>query len=110
MTDEYEALLRNHTWDLVPYSPHMNLITTKCIFRVKYKANGSVGSYKVGLVARGFQQNAGVNYFNTFSPVIKPLTLSIMFTFAATKGWKVQQVDINNAFLNGTLKETTYIK
>lgn len=53
MTEEYEALL---TRDLVPYSPHMNLITTKWIFRVKYKADGSVERYKARLVARGFSK------------------------------------------------------
>lgn len=65
--------------------------------------------YKARLVARGFQQNAGVDYFQTFSPVIKPLTLRIIFSLTATKGWNIQQIDINNAFLNGLLKETVYI-
>lgn len=53
---------------------------------------------------------AGVDYFHTYSPVLKPLTLRIMFTMVVTNGWKVQQVDINNAFLNGTLNEEVFIK
>lgn len=86
MIEEYDALVRNNTWELVPWSSDMNLITTKWVFRVKYKADGSVDRYKARLMARGFQQNAGVDYFQTFSPVIKPLTLRIMFIIAATKG------------------------
>lgn len=110
MHEEYNALMRNQTWKLVPRTPHMNPITTKWVFRVKYKSNGSLDRYKAWLVAWGFQQNIGVDYFNTFSPVIKPLTLRIMFSLAATHGWKVQQIDINNAFLNGKLKETMFIQ
>lgn len=82
----------------------------KVDFQGKYKADGSLNRYKARLVARGFQQNTGIDYFNTFSPVIKPLTLRIMFSLAVTYDWKVQRVDINNAFLNGQLKETVYIQ
>lgn len=110
MEDEYNALLRNNTWVLVPQTPDMNLITTKWLFRVKYTKDGRVDRYKARLVAKGFQQTAGVDYFNTYSPVIKPQTLRLLFTLAVSRGWVIQQVDINNAFLNGELKETVYIQ
>lgn len=88
----------------------MNIISTKWIFRIKYKVDGQIDRYKAWLLARGFQQNAGIDYFSTFSPVVKPLTLRIMFSLAVTRKWVVQQVDINNAFLNGMLHETVYIQ
>lgn len=60
-------------------------------------------------MARGFQQNAGIYYFDTYSPVVKPVTLRIIFSLAVTFGGDIQQVDINNAFLKGDLQETVYI-
>lgn len=82
----------------------------KWLFRVNYYKDGSVERYKTRFVARGFQQQAGIDYFYTFSPVIKPVTLRIVFSLAVTRGWSIQQVDINSAFLNGKLKETVYIE
>lgn len=109
MQQEYDALIKNSTWSLVPKMKDMNMISTKWLFRVKYNKDGTVERYKARLVARGFQQTAGVDYFNTFSPVIKPATLRNVFTLAILKGWIIQHVDINNAFLHGELKETVYI-
>lgn len=70
---EYDAILHNNTWTLVPHTSDIQSITTKWLFRVKYNKDGTVERYKA-LVARGFQQQAGVDYFHTFSPVIKPVT------------------------------------
>ena len=58
------------------------------------------------LVAKGFQQVPGIKFFDTFSPVVKSTTICIIFSLAVTMGWDIQQVDVNNAFLNGNLHET----
>lgn len=87
MTKEYTALMRNDTWALVPYSSDMNLISTKWIFRIKYTKDGGVERYKARLVARGFQQNAGIDFFQTYSPVVKPVTLRLIFSITITFGW-----------------------
>ena len=81
----------------------MNVVHNKWVFRVKYKADGTVERLKARLVAKGFQQLAGVDFFETFSPVVKPCTIRVVFCLAVTYGWEIQQVDVNNAFLNGTL-------
>lgn len=70
------------------YSDDMNLITTKRLFRIKYNKDVTVERLKARLVAQGFQQHAGVDYFNTFSPVIKPQTLRIVFSLTVTKQTK----------------------
>lgn len=88
----------------------LHLISTKWIFRIKDRRDGIVERLKARLVAISFQQIAGVDYFHTFSPIIKPITFRIMFSLAMTKGWCIQQVDINNAFLHGKLNETVYIE
>ena len=109
MNNEYLALQRNKTWDLVPFSYEMNLIDCKWVFRVKYNPDGSILKHKARLVAKGFLQNPGINYVETFSPVVKAPTIRVLFSLAVTFGWDIQQVDVNNAFLNGDLNEAVFM-
>jgi histone deacetylase 1/2 len=69
-----------------------------------------VNKYKARLVAQGFSQTAGFDLTETFSPVIKPVTVRIILTLAVTFKWQVQQIDVNNAFLNGVLQEEVYMR
>ncbi|CAJ2642451.1 unnamed protein product [Trifolium pratense] len=93
----------------VPLPPHKKAIGCKWIFRVKENPDGSVNKYKARLVAKGFLQTPGFDFTETFSPVIKPVTVRIILTLAVTYRWSVQQIDINNAFLNGLLQEEVYM-
>ena len=82
----------------------------KWVFTVKENADGTVNRYKARLVAKGFHQVVG-SYFNeTFSPVIKPVTVRLILTLALTNNWEMLQLDVNNAFLNGFLEETIYMQ
>ena len=103
MHAEFQALIKNKTWDLVPYSEDMNVVTNKWVFRVKYKADGSMDRFKVRLVAKKFQQLASIDFFETFSPIVKASIITVIFSLDVIDGWNVQQVDVNNAFVNGTL-------
>ena len=71
MNDEFQVLLRNQTWSLVPPSSAQCVVQCKWMFRTKLKANGSLDKYKARLVAKGFQQTPGVDFFETFSPIVK---------------------------------------
>lgn len=102
---EYNTLVKNPTWDLVSSSKASHVVQNKCVFRVKLKVDESLDKYKARLVAKGFQQAPGVDYFETFSPVVKASTIRFIFTLDVTRGWDIQQIDINNAFLNGDLQE-----
>lgn len=109
MAAEFKALQDNNTWILVPNTGDQKLISCKWVFRVKTKADGSLDKLKARLVARGFEQLAGVDFMETFSPVVKFSTIRLVFTLAAVRHWNIQQIDVNNAFLNGDLQETIYM-
>ncbi|GAU36893.1 hypothetical protein TSUD_220620 [Trifolium subterraneum] len=110
MQSEYKALLDNHTWSLVSLPPHRKAIGCKWVFRVKENPDGSVNKFKARLVAKGFLQTAGFDFTETFSPVVKPITIRILLTLVVTYKWQVQQIDVNNAFLNGVLQEEVFMQ
>jgi hypothetical protein len=108
MEEEYAALLANQTWDLVPRPPGSNIVTGKWIWTHKRRADGSLERYKARWVLRGFTQRPGIDYAETFSPVVKPATVRTILSLALERSWPVHQLDVKNAFLHGTLTETVY--
>ena len=109
MQTEYDALIKNKTWTLVPMCSSYKPVGCKWVFRTKYNTDGSVSKYKARLVAKGFHQTAGIDYSETFSPVVKSSTVRLILSLAIMKSWKFRQIDVNNAFLNGDLSEDLYM-
>jgi len=95
---------------LVPFDGIQKLVDCKWVYKTKFKADGSILKHKARLVAKSFQQVTGVDYTETFSPVVKPTTIHIILRIAVTFNWDVKQLDVNNAFLNGYLQEDVFMK
>src|SRR3954463_9120770 len=110
MAEELEAFHKMHTWDLVPLPPGVQLVSCKWIFKIKTKADGSVDRYKARLVARGFTQEYGIDYEETFAPVAKMTSIRTIIASAAALHWPLYQMDVKNAFLNGDLSEVIYMQ
>ncbi|KAL3571765.1 hypothetical protein D5086_025669 [Populus alba] len=108
--EEIQALRANRTWTLVSFHPSMNVIGSRWVYKIKRRSDGSIERYKTRLVARGFTQQEGIDYSETFSLVIKQATIRLVFSIAVSSGWKIHQLDIHNAFLNGVLDEEVYKK
>jgi hypothetical protein len=110
MDSEYSALMKNKTWHLVPPQQGGNIIDYKWIYKIKRKDDGSLDRYKARLVAKGFKQRYGVDYEDTFSPVIKSTTIRIVLSVAVSRGWHLRQLDVQNPLLHGNLEEDVYMR
>ncbi|MCO5572616.1 hypothetical protein L7F22_026374 [Adiantum nelumboides] len=105
MQQEIESIHTNHTWDLVDLPTGKKPIGTKWVFKVKRKQDGTADMYKARLVAKGYAQQKGIDYDETFAPTSRASTVRSLVAIAAHHGWKVHQLDIKIAFLNGDLQE-----
>lgn len=85
------------------------MIGCKWVFCLKCKADGSIDRYKAQLVAKGFHQQAGIDYGETYNLVVKPFTISLILSIAISGGWPIHQIDIQNAFLHGRIYEVVYM-
>ena len=109
MKTEYATLPTNSTWSLVPKPINKRIIGCKWIYKLKLKVDGSVDRFKSRLVAKGFNQTYGIDYFETFCPVVKLTTIPLVLSLVISHGWLVKQLDVNNVFLNGELEEEVYM-
>jgi hypothetical protein len=108
MEEEYDALITNNTCDLVPCPVGSNVVNDKWILKHKFNSDGTLEWYKDGWVLRSFIQWPGVNYDETFCPMVKPATIHTVLSLAVSCFLPVHQLDVKNTFLHGTLSETVY--
>ncbi|WVZ63854.1 hypothetical protein U9M48_013452 [Paspalum notatum var. saurae] len=110
MHEELENFERNHVRDLVEPPPNCRPIGTKWVFKNKQGEDGMVVRNKARLVAQGFCQKKGIDYEETFAPVARLEAIRILLAFAASKGFKLQQMDVKSAFLNGFIEKEVYVR
>ncbi|XP_021817697.1 uncharacterized protein LOC110759868 [Prunus avium] len=110
MADEFNALQCAGTWVLVPPTSHMKILPNKWVFHIKHNSDGSIQHYKAHLVANGFHQQEGMDYGETFSPVVNHSTIRLILALSVQFNWVVIQLDVQNAFLYEYLSEDVFMK
>ena len=103
MQEELKMIEKNDTWVLMDKPLHKKAIGVKWVYRTKQNADGSINKYKARLVVKGYAQVFGVDFSETFAPVARMDTIRLLLAVAAQKKWKVYQLDVKSAFLNGYL-------
>lgn len=110
MKDEINSLDKNNVWVLVDRPTGVNIVTNRWVLRIKRKPNGTIDRYRARLVARGFTQVQGLDYNETYAPVVNMTAVRLLFAYAATEGLFIKQFDVKTAFLYGKLEETVYME
>jgi len=109
MESKYVSLLKNQTWRLEILPPNQSCVSCKWVLKRKYHLDGTISGYKAQLVVHGFTQIQGIDYGETFSPLVKITSLKIMITFASAHNFHFHEMDIKTTFLNGTFNEKIYM-
>jgi len=89
MQEEYQSIMRNRVWEIVPRSSDKSIATSECIYKIKHAVDGSMDKYKARFVARGFSQKEGIDYEETFAPTTRYTTIRSLVSLAATMGWNI---------------------
>lgn len=110
MDEEMEALSKNQVWELVNAPKNQEVVDNKWTFKLKRDADGNLLRHKARLVARGFSQRKGIDYTETFSPVVRFDSIRAMLAVAADEGMHLQQFDVKTAFLYGDIEENIFMK
>ena len=110
MSKEMKSLKDSDVWELTALPPGKKAISCKWVYKVKTNSDGSIERYKARLVARGFDQKFGTDYDETFCPVIRLESLRTLVALSTQNGLELHHVDVQTAFLNGTLQEEVYMQ
>ena len=110
MDEEIRAIEKNDTWELTSLPKGHKAIGVKWVYKTKRNAKGEIERHKARLVAKGYSQKAGIDYDEVFAPVARLETIRLIIFFAIQNKWKIHQMDVKSAFLNGVLEEEVYIQ
>jgi len=109
MQDELNQFTRNDVWFLVPKTDDMNIIGTKWVFRNKMDEDGNIIRNKARVVAKGYNQEEGIDFDETYAPVARLEAVRLLLAYASMCNFKLHQMDVKSAFLNGFLNEEVYV-
>ena len=109
MKVEIDMIEKNETWLLTDLPENKKAIGVKWVYRTKFNPDGSIFKHKARLVVKGYAQVAGIDYGDTFAPVVRHDTIKLLLAMAAQLGWKVFHLDVKSAFLNGILQEDIFV-
>jgi hypothetical protein len=110
MVEEYQSIVQNDVWDVVPRPKEKSMVNSKWIYKMKHVANGSIKKYKARFVARGFSQKEGIDYGENFTPIERYTLIRTILSLVAMMKWKVHKMDVKKTFLIGEIKEEVYVE
>ena len=102
--------MKNDVWDLIPRPKGKSVVTSKWIFKIKHAADGSVEKHKARFVAHGFSQKECIDYEETFALVARYTSIRAIISLTSVLGWRLHQMNVKTAFLNGVIDEEVYIE
>nr|GEX56389.1 retrovirus-related Pol polyprotein from transposon TNT 1-94 [Tanacetum cinerariifolium]GEX90320.1 retrovirus-related Pol polyprotein from transposon TNT 1-94 [Tanacetum cinerariifolium] len=109
MQEELNQFVANDVWELVPQPKNIKIIGTNWVYRNKLDKNGVVFHNKARLVAQGYNQQDGIDYDETYTPVARLESIRILLAYACVLDFKLFQIDVKSAFLNGFINEDVYV-
>ena len=110
MIEEYQSIMKNDVWDVVPRLEMKFVVTSKWIYKIKHAVDNRIEKYKARLVARGFPQKEGIDYEEKISLVAKYSFIRSVLSLATVMKWKIHQMDVKTAFMNGVVEEEVYVE
>ena len=105
MTEEYQLIMKNDVWDILPKQKNKSVVSLKWIYKIKHVVDGSIQKYKARFVAIGFSQKEGIDYEETFSLVARYTSIRTIMALASMMKWGLHQMDLKTHFLNGVIEE-----
>ena len=110
MIEEYQSIMKNDVWDVFPRPEGKSVVTFKWIYKIKHAADCSIEKYKEIFVAWGFSQKEGIDYEETFAPIARYTSIRSVLALDVVMKWKIHQMDVKTAFLNGVVEEEVYVE
>ena len=110
MIEEYQSIMKNDFWEIVPIPEGNFVVTSKWIYKIKHAAYGSIEKNKGRFMVCGFPQKEGIDYEETFAPVVRYTSIKSIPALAVVMKWKVHQMNVKTTLLNGVVEEEVYME
>jgi hypothetical protein len=110
MTKEYQSIIKNDVWEIVPRQKSKDVVSSKWLYKIKHVVDGSIEKYKARFVAHGFSQKEDIDYEEMLALVARYTSIRTIISLAAKMKWKLHQMDVKTTFLNGVIEEEEYIE
>lgn len=110
MAEEYESIMKNDVWDIIPRQKGKSVVTSIWLLKIKHGSDDNIEKYKARFMARGFSQKEGEDYYYIFSLVALYTTIHSIVSLAASQGWTLHQMDVKTDFLHGMLHKEVYVE
>ena len=104
MVEEYQSIIKNDVWEVVPRLKHKSVVSSKWIYKTKHSLDGSIEKYKARFAGHGFSQKEGIDYEDTFAPITRYTSIRSVLALESKMKWKLHQMDVKTTFLNGVIE------